>query len=251
MGGLNKGVVPGAGTPRMDDRSKTYSSSTDYIVVNNVAADQVYLIEENAAERRTWSGRSQHAGRRRSSPIPTTSRTPARSPSAPAFRAAPTAVRVWAGGWLGGDANVIASPGWSFNPDSTRNDPVPGVHGHSVPANTMVGRPVTRACRPHSVAGADLWPIRTAGRRCRRTEGLASRRSPDDRRAYGARRNSGLYDGKQLTEASSRCARWLRGLLRGNRASPLQGSGGGGGGGELPGGGTGSGTGLRRRKAMR
>ena len=83
---------------------------------------------------------------------------------------------------LGGDAIVIASPGWSFNPDSNpQTNPVPGVHGrcrrNHAEHNDGDGRSPELAARTASRV-LTSGRFRTAGRRCRRTEGLASCRSP-------------------------------------------------------------------------
>ena len=148
---------------RRVDGASNYRRLTDFVVVNNGAADGVYIRENDPAERQKIVETIRNEpGVERVLVDPADASTAGRAPQHPRSAYGLSGDRA-------PDAVAIAAPGYSFNTwhaDPSVN-PVPGVHGHAVTQHSALlvtgGHPSLVSAGPGSQAktvdGVPVWPI--------------------------------------------------------------------------------------------
>ena len=148
------------------DNTGPYRRATDFLVVNNGAADGVYMRENDPAERRHMvEAIRNEAGVER---VFVDSDDMSSAGSAPQHPRSAYGLQ----GDRAADIVVIAKPGYSFNQFRTPNsdpstNPVPGVHGHAVTEHSALlvtgGHPSLASAGPGGAAktvdGVPVWPI--------------------------------------------------------------------------------------------
>lgn len=191
--------LDGRGSPPITGGQPGYTPSEDFLIVNNGAAEMIYLLEQDPAERRNMVKAIRNLeGVER---VLTDPEDFSSSGTAPQHARSLYGVDTQ----LAGDVIALAKPGYSFN-DKTNSsvNPVPGVHGHSATQHMALlvagGHPSLAA--PQEVAGTDVWPV-LPGRAPLPPNGGPGGMSiaPTLAALTGLGEIDGGYDGQPLTEA--------------------------------------------------